>query len=168
MLTCFESFGQVYEKIYAESNQVVQSKIDQNKMNGIEILTDVITSHQIGMSGLSISQKTALENSDYAKFYEFLTEKDCQEIQNKLFKMFVDEIEENEDECEGKIKDLQDETYDTRAKADDTFNFLTEIGINPDNIPRMSVYDILNIRELISKEYQPLTNKILGDPARFF
>lgn len=62
-LTCFESFGQVYEKIYAESNQAVQSKIDQNKMNGIEILTDVITTHQIGMSGLGVSQKAALENN---------------------------------------------------------------------------------------------------------
>lgn len=61
MLTCFESFGQVYEKIYAESNQLVQSKIDENKMNGIEILTDVISTHQIGMSGLGVSQKTALE-----------------------------------------------------------------------------------------------------------
>jgi hypothetical protein len=61
MLTCFESFGQVYEKIYAESNQAVQSKIDENKMNGIEILTDVISTHQIGMSGLAVSQKTALE-----------------------------------------------------------------------------------------------------------
>jgi hypothetical protein len=61
MLTCFESFGQVYEKIYAESNQAVQSKIDENKMNGIEILTNVISTHQIGMSGLGVSQKTALE-----------------------------------------------------------------------------------------------------------
>lgn len=62
-LTCFESYGQVYEKIYSEANQTVQNKLNENKMNGVDILTDVIATHQIGMSGLGVSQKAALEST---------------------------------------------------------------------------------------------------------
>lgn len=56
------SFGQVYEKIYAESDETVQNKLNENKMNGIDILTGVVAKHTIGLTGLNISQRAAFEN----------------------------------------------------------------------------------------------------------
>ncbi len=57
----FESFGQVYEKIYQLSGTEVQNKMNQNKIAGIEILSGVKAHHVIGLSGISVSQKGALE-----------------------------------------------------------------------------------------------------------
>lgn len=56
-----ESFGQVYEKIYQLSGTEVQNKMNQNKIAGIEILSGVKAHHVIGLSGISVSQKGALE-----------------------------------------------------------------------------------------------------------
>lgn len=56
-----ESFGQVYEKIYQLSGTEVQNKMNQNKITGIEILSGVKAHHVIGLSGISVSQKGALE-----------------------------------------------------------------------------------------------------------
>lgn len=57
----FCSFGQLYEKIYQESNSEIQNKIDQNKISGIDILTGIYAKHIIGLAGLSIPQKSTLE-----------------------------------------------------------------------------------------------------------
>lgn len=57
----FESFGQVYEKIYSQAGSEVQNHMNQNKISGIDILSGVRTHHVIGLSGISISQKSALE-----------------------------------------------------------------------------------------------------------
>lgn len=56
-----ESFGQVYEKVYELSGTEVQNKMNQNKMAGIEILSGVKAHQVIGLSGISVSQKGALE-----------------------------------------------------------------------------------------------------------
>jgi ABC-type thiamin/hydroxymethylpyrimidine transport system permease subunit len=54
----FKSYGQVYEKIYSLSGSEVQ-----NQIAGIDILTGVKAHHVIGLSGIGISQKTALETA---------------------------------------------------------------------------------------------------------
>lgn len=58
----FSSFGQVYEKIYDLSSPEVQNHMNQNKISGIEILTGVKAHHVIGLGGINISQKSALES----------------------------------------------------------------------------------------------------------
>lgn len=57
----FKSFGQVYEKIYSLAGSEVQNQIDQNKIAGVEILSGVKTHHVIGLTGIGLSQKSALE-----------------------------------------------------------------------------------------------------------
>lgn len=60
--TSFETFSQSYEEIYAVANQEVQSRIDQNKIQGINILTGVVSNHTVGFTGVGFSQKENLEN----------------------------------------------------------------------------------------------------------
>ncbi|MDF3027150.1 MAG: hypothetical protein K0S23_1457 [Fluviicola sp.] len=60
-LCSFQSFGQVYEKIYELSGSAVQNKMNQNKIDGVDILSGVKAHHVIGLSGISVSQKGALE-----------------------------------------------------------------------------------------------------------
>jgi len=48
------SSAQIYEKIYAESSIEVQNKINQNKVNGIDILSEVIAIHHFGVIGLNL------------------------------------------------------------------------------------------------------------------
>jgi hypothetical protein len=57
----FSSYGQVYEKIYDLSGSEVQNHMNQNKISGIDILSGVKAHHVIGLSGINISQKAALE-----------------------------------------------------------------------------------------------------------
>jgi len=57
----FKSFGQVYEKIYSLAGSEVQNHMDQNKISGVEILSGVKTHHVIGLTGIGLSQKSALE-----------------------------------------------------------------------------------------------------------
>lgn len=57
----FESFGQVYEKIYELSGTEVQNKMNENKIAGIDILSGVKAHHVIGLAGIGISQRAALE-----------------------------------------------------------------------------------------------------------
>ena len=38
----------------------------------------------------------AVKNNDYGLFYDLLTERECQETQNKLFTLFVNSIESDE------------------------------------------------------------------------
>lgn len=53
----FKGYSQSYEVIYMNSNNEIQSKIDQNKVAGIEILTGIWSHQTIGLSGLNSSQK---------------------------------------------------------------------------------------------------------------
>lgn len=57
----FKSYGQVYEKIYSLSSSEVQNHMNQNKISGVDILTGVRAHHVIGLAGIGISQKSALE-----------------------------------------------------------------------------------------------------------
>lgn len=57
----FKSFGQVYEKIYDLAGSEVQNHMNQNKIAGVEILSGVKTHHVIGLTGIGLSQKSALE-----------------------------------------------------------------------------------------------------------
>lgn len=52
--------AQVYEHIYEVTTQEVQSKIDENKMNGLPILSNVQASFNCGLAGLGINQKSNL------------------------------------------------------------------------------------------------------------
>ena len=61
VLSSFESFGQVYEKIYSLASTEVQNQMDQNKVAGVDILSGVKTHHVIGLAGIGVSQKQALE-----------------------------------------------------------------------------------------------------------
>jgi hypothetical protein len=54
------SSAQIYEKIYAESSFEVQNKINQNKVNGVDILSDVIAVHHFGIIGLNSTPKKEL------------------------------------------------------------------------------------------------------------
>jgi hypothetical protein len=59
-LVSFKGHSQSYEVIYMTANQEIQSKIDQNKVAGIEILTGIWSHQTIGLSGLSSTQKDDL------------------------------------------------------------------------------------------------------------
>jgi hypothetical protein len=59
-LVSFKGHSQSYEVIYMTANQEIQSKIDQNKVAGIEILTGIWSHQTIGLSGLSSTQKEDL------------------------------------------------------------------------------------------------------------
>ncbi len=58
----FSSYGQVYEKIYDLSSPEVQNHMNQNKISGVDILTGVKAHHVIGIGGINIAQKSALES----------------------------------------------------------------------------------------------------------
>jgi hypothetical protein len=59
-LFSIKGYSQSYEVIYMNSNDEIQSKIDQNKVAGIEILTGIWSHQTIGLSGLSLAQKEEL------------------------------------------------------------------------------------------------------------
>jgi hypothetical protein len=59
-LFSFKGYSQSYEVIYMTATQEIQSKIDQNKVAGIEILTGIWSHQTIGLSGLSSTQKDDL------------------------------------------------------------------------------------------------------------
>ncbi len=59
----FQTFGQTYEKVYADSSPEIQERMNQNKRSGLDILSGVTAKHQVGISGLSASQKDALITS---------------------------------------------------------------------------------------------------------
>lgn len=59
-LVIFKGHTQTYEVIYMTANHEIQSKIDQNKVAGIEILTGIWSHQTIGLSGLSSTQKDEL------------------------------------------------------------------------------------------------------------
>jgi hypothetical protein len=57
----FQAFSQSYEEIYAVASQEVQSRIDQNKIQGINILIGIVSNHTIGFTGVGFSQKENLQ-----------------------------------------------------------------------------------------------------------
>lgn len=59
----FQTFGQTYEKVYADASSEIQERMNQNKRSGLDILSGVTAKHQVGISGLSASQKDALITS---------------------------------------------------------------------------------------------------------
>ncbi|WP_343605845.1 hypothetical protein [Fluviicola sp.] len=61
VFSSFESFGQVYEKIYELSGTEVQTKMNENKIAGIDILSGVKAHHVIGITGVGLSQRATLE-----------------------------------------------------------------------------------------------------------
>lgn len=60
--TAINGFSQSYEVIYANCSDEVKSKIDQNKIDGINILTGIQSVHTIGFSGLGLSQTINIEH----------------------------------------------------------------------------------------------------------
>lgn len=74
----FKSFGQVYEKIYDLSSSEVQNHMNQNKISGIDILSGVRTHHVIGLTGIGISQKSALETllTNDSRVFSFVLSED--------------------------------------------------------------------------------------------
>jgi hypothetical protein len=57
----FQAFSQSYEEIYAVASEEVQSRIDLNKMQGLNILTGILSNHTIGYTGVGFSQKESLQ-----------------------------------------------------------------------------------------------------------
>jgi hypothetical protein len=54
--TALNGFSQSYEVIYMTCSEEVKSKIDQNKIDGINILSGIQSVQTIGISGLGLSQ----------------------------------------------------------------------------------------------------------------
>lgn len=54
--TALNGFSQSYEVIYTTCSDEVKSKIDQNKVDGINILSGIQSVQTIGISGLGLSQ----------------------------------------------------------------------------------------------------------------
>ena len=59
--TTINGFSQSYEVIYSNCSVEVKSKIDQNKIDGINILSGIESVQTIGISGLGLSQTSAIE-----------------------------------------------------------------------------------------------------------
>lgn len=78
----FESFGQVYEKIYSQAGSEVQNHMNQNKISGIDILSGVRTHHVIGLAGIGISQKSALETllTNDSRVFSFVLSEDAMSL----------------------------------------------------------------------------------------
>jgi len=53
------SFAQSYEVIYGAAPVEVQTKMNENKMLGINILNDIQTNFQIGITGILVSEKSS-------------------------------------------------------------------------------------------------------------
>lgn len=59
--TAINGFSQSYEVIYTNCSNEVKSKIDQNKIDGINILSGIQSVQTIGISGLGLSQTINIE-----------------------------------------------------------------------------------------------------------
>lgn len=59
--TAINGFSQSYEVIYTNCSDEVKSKIDQNKIDGINILSGIHSVQTIGISGLGLSQTINIE-----------------------------------------------------------------------------------------------------------
>lgn len=54
-----QSFGQTYEVIYEIASSEVQSKMNENKIQGAEILNDINAHFQIGLAGILANEKSS-------------------------------------------------------------------------------------------------------------
>lgn len=54
--------SQVYEHIYAVSDEMVQQKMDENKRSGVAILTGIQAHHIIGITNIHTQQISQIEN----------------------------------------------------------------------------------------------------------
>src|SRR5690554_8034145 len=62
LATIGATYSQVYESVYENSNSEVRAKLDQNKIQGIDILTGVFAQHNIKLSAIDNNGKTELTN----------------------------------------------------------------------------------------------------------
>lgn len=62
LATIGATYSQVYENVYENSNSEVRAKLDQNKIQGIDILTGVFAQHNIKLSAIDNNGKTELTN----------------------------------------------------------------------------------------------------------
>jgi hypothetical protein len=53
--------SQSYEEVYSVSDESVRLRIDQNKIEGISMLTGIHAHHKIGYAGFGVSMKNKLE-----------------------------------------------------------------------------------------------------------
>ena len=60
-MSSFNLYGQVYEKVYELASSDVQERMNQNKIEGIDILTSIHASQIVGLTGLNLTNKSALE-----------------------------------------------------------------------------------------------------------
>ncbi|MDR0803320.1 hypothetical protein [Fluviicola sp.] len=63
VFSSFESVGQVYEKVYELSGAEVQNKMNQNKIDGIDILSTIHASKIVGIAGLNASSVSNLQQA---------------------------------------------------------------------------------------------------------
>jgi hypothetical protein len=89
----FQAFSQSYEEIYAVASQDVQSRIDQNKIQGINILTGIVSNHTIGYTGLGFSQKENLQEklNDVENVFSFQISDDNTSITIQSSPLFTNE-----------------------------------------------------------------------------
>lgn len=89
----FQAFSQSYEEIYAVASQEVQSRIDQNKIQGINILTGILSQHTIGFTGVGFSQKENLEEklNENENIYSFQISDDNTSITIQSSPLFTKE-----------------------------------------------------------------------------
>ncbi|PWH86928.1 hypothetical protein [Brumimicrobium oceani] len=74
LVTVSVAYSQVYEGVYENSNEEVRARLDQNKISGIDILTDVVAHHEFKVASLDDNKRTKLFNLAKSNQYteEFL------------------------------------------------------------------------------------------------
>lgn len=77
------TFGQNYVNVYDAANDEVRMRMDDNKILGVDILNDVVSTHVIGIMGLSSANSAELESalSNNDKVYSFKTGSDYKSIE---------------------------------------------------------------------------------------
>lgn len=61
-ISAVNGISQSYEVIYENCNDEVKSKIDQNKIDGINILSGIHSVQTIGISGLGLAQRSNIDH----------------------------------------------------------------------------------------------------------
>lgn len=62
-MSSFDLYGQVYERVYELASTEVQEQMNQNKIQGVDILSNIHASQIVGLSGLNTSNKSAFESA---------------------------------------------------------------------------------------------------------
>lgn|SRR5690554_6656151 len=75
LATISVTYSQVYERIYENSNDEVRAKLNQNKIAGIDILTGVVSHHDLKVLGMNSNNKSELtsllENNNQITTFTF-------------------------------------------------------------------------------------------------